>query len=157
MVVTNGFYDATWNIDSKGSKNKFELFEREEGQVLVDHEAQLMWQQSGSPAQMMHLEAKKYVELLNEQAHLGFSDWRLPTLEEAMSLVERKKSQHKLHLDPAFDSTQHYIWTADGNAPFWAWVVSFDFGAADEYQPDVIAFVRAVRSVSQPAREDKKD
>ena len=157
MVVANKFYDATWNIDSKGSKNKFELFEQQAGTAIVDYEAQLMWQQSGSPAQMMHVEAKAFVKRLNEKAHLGFTDWRLPTLEEAMSLVERKRSKSNLHIDPVFDSTQNYIWTADRNAPFWAWVVSFNFGAADEYDPEVIAFVRAVRTLSHSPRHDKNE
>ena len=146
LAVTYGFFDATWNITSDGSKHKFEIILNEN--AVVDRLSNLMWQQSGSAKQMSLKEAHAYVERLNREKFLGWNDWRLPTFEEAMSLLARKKSQWKLHIDPVFDPTQKYVWTSDRNVPHWAWVVAYDFGAADEYEPDVIAYVRAVRTMT---------
>ena len=47
-----------------------------------------MWQQSGSSERMQFEDAKKWITELNLKGFAGFNDWRLPTLEEAMSLME---------------------------------------------------------------------
>jgi len=150
MAVAYGFYDATWNIYSKGTKHKFNRQERKGIPVIIDHATGLMWQQSGSATTMTHAEARQYVGQLNQSRYAGYDDWRLPTLEEAMSLLERRQSKYKLHIEPQFDPLQQWIWTADKNGPQLVWVVLFDFGAAYEYLSNVAGYVRAVRSLAEP-------
>ena len=149
LAVAKGFYDATWNMNAEGVKNKYEMRKFEAGEGIIDRATGLMWQQSGSAESMTHAQAWAYVASLNHAGHLGFHDWRLPTFEEAMTLLEKRKSQHKLHVDTSFDDRQVLIWTSDCNGPEVAWVVLFDFGAAYEYFNDVVAWVRAVRSVEE--------
>ncbi|MCI0513784.1 DUF1566 domain-containing protein [candidate division KSB1 bacterium] len=108
----------------------------------------LMWQQGGSDELMEFQTAKEWVTALNQQRYAGFKDWRLPTLPEAMSLMVRKM-KHDLYLDPIFDRTQWWIWTADrlaGAAA--AWVVVFNFGICypDNFYYNRGHYVRAVRS-----------
>ncbi len=83
--------------------------------VVKDHVTGLMWHQSGSYKNMSWKRAKKWVSELNTQAYAGFSDWRLPTLEEAVSLLESSEKNGNQFIDPVFDKTQWSIWTSDSS------------------------------------------
>ena len=83
--------------------------------IVIDHATGLMWHQSGSFKNMSWKKAKKWVIELNEKGYAGFSDWRLPTLEEAVSLLEPGEKNGNQFIDPVFDKTQSSIWTCDSN------------------------------------------
>ena len=103
-------------------------------------------QQSGSANYIKYAEAEKYIRDLNTQCFAGFDNWRLPTLEEVMSLMEPEKKSGDLYIAPEFDRNQPYIWTADKESAGVVWVASFFFGNCDRC---VVAYnlssVRAVR------------
>lgn len=122
MLLEKGFYDRGWNSSGKGFNNDYVL--QKNGQVVYDRASGLMWQQSGSANYMGYEEAPKYIERLNANRFAGFSDWRLPTLEEAMTLMEPQASEG-LYIDPAFDRIQTWIWTADKYSASSAWVADF--------------------------------
>ena len=145
MLKDKGFFDSRWNISAKGFDNDYQL--QKDGLVVVDRNSGLMWQQSGSANGMNFENAKNYVKKLNREKFAGYGDWRLPTLEEAMSLIEPETKQGKLYIDPVFDNSQLWIWTADRNSASRAWLVLFDGGDCDWIHVDSINnSVRAVRS-----------
>jgi len=74
----------------------------------------------------------------------GF-DWRLPTLEEAMSLMKPVQNETGLFIDPLFDRTQEWIWTADKVSASRAWYVYFIIGHCSTLDIDDLSYVRAVR------------
>lgn len=148
MAVAKGLFDATWNIDGRGVKHQYEAKETDSAKVVIDHATGLMWQQSGSDTIITIEQARHFVQRLNQSRFAGFGDWRLPTLEEAMTLLVPKKNRQQLHIDPLFDARQKWIWTADQHGPGLIWVVLFDFGGGYEYVNDVSNYVRAVRYVT---------
>ncbi len=97
--------------------------------VVVDNATGLMWHQSGSDY-MYWDEAKKWIKKLNKRSWLnkggyaGYHDWRLPTLEEAASLLESNK-RNDLYIDPVFSKKQRFIWTGDRYGSEAAWDVLF--------------------------------
>jgi len=121
---------------------------RRRGQLLVrDRTTGLLWQQNGSPDLVSTLDkAKKRVQELNWNAFAGYTDWRLPTLEEAMSLMERTERNGDLYIDPIFDKRQRWIWTCDKvKRASRAWAIYFSNGTC--YNGiDVYDSVCAVRS-----------
>jgi len=112
-----------------------------------------MWQQGGSSEGMKFEDAKNWIEELNQNGFAGCNDWRLPTLEEAMSVMEPEKKE--LYIDPIFDSEQWYIWTADKlKGESRQWIVRFNLGLCNQFYPSHFnGFVRAVRS----RQSDKSD
>jgi hypothetical protein len=98
-------------------------------EVVVDRTTGLMWQQSASSQQMVYSLAVEWINSLNKRSFAGFNDWRLPTLEEAMTLMERSPNSAGLYIDPVFNSKQRsWMWTADRGETESAWYVNFNYG-----------------------------
>ena len=84
------------NPYGSGFDNKFE--QKISGKVVYDHASGLMWQQAGSDEYMTYDKALFYITKLNRDQFAGYSDWRMPTLEEAMSLVEPTQEDGYLYI-----------------------------------------------------------
>ena len=106
-----------------------------------------MWQQSGSNSRMNYKDAHQYIADLNAKEFGDYNDWRLPTLEEVMSLMEPQRKNGDLYIDPILDKTQRWIWTSDHEYASRVWVVTF-FGGHCRHKDVEIdhVYVRAVRS-----------
>ena len=164
MVVTQNFFRANWNASGKGLAHQYETKALNNALLVIDHATGLMWQRggSGSPVQGGMKAAQQYVQALNAKKFAGFDDWRLPTLEEAMSLMTPpEKGQpgevdngegHIIkgvdHIDASFEySAAPFLWTSDLQSPTRGWVVYFWDGICDLESVDFNAYVRAVRSL----------
>ncbi|MFQ5963837.1 MAG: DUF1566 domain-containing protein [Candidatus Scalinduaceae bacterium] len=113
-------------------KHNYELVEDDGDKVVIDHATGLMWHQSGSKGLLDWDEANEWIKRLNLNNYAGYSDWRLPTLEEAVSLLESSKEKGR-YIDPIFHGRQKYIWTGDEiniNAAA-AWYVNYSKGHAN--------------------------
>lgn len=86
--------------------------------VVIDHATGLMWHQSGSLQTMNWGETYQWVRELNRQKYAGYSNWKLSTIEKAVTLLESRKygGEKGLYIDPVFDSRQKLIWTSDEKA-----------------------------------------
>jgi len=113
--------------------------------LVQDLATGLMWQRSGSKDEVSYTSASAYVDSLNRADYGGFSSWRLPTLEEAMSLMGPQPNENGLYIDPVFEN-QPWIWTADMESAARAWYVNFLNGYCVSLDIDVVIIhVRAVR------------
>jgi hypothetical protein len=116
--------------------------------VVVDQVTGLMWQQSGSSNLLTWEKAKDYIDQLNKKHYAGYVDWRLPTAEELASLMEFKEKNGNLYIDPAFDPTQIWCWSADTvKDASAAWGVYFALGFVSNGLLTNPLYVRAVRSL----------
>ena len=140
-----GYYDWKKNPNGKGIENEFEL--QKDSLVVYDGATKLYWQRSGSDEEMNYDQALAYVDSLNRVKFVGYTNWRLPMLEEAMSLMEPEKKNGELYIDPMFDYGQRWIWTASKQSASVVWVAYFNKGYC--YSIDVAYkwqdYVRAVR------------
>ena len=103
MVRANGFFDVSINPNHEGFPNEYRLRDFRGDKVIIDYATCLMWKQSGSPNSMTWYDAPNYAVQLNDARFAGFSDWRIPTIEELASLMEQRKATNDYHLDPMFD------------------------------------------------------
>jgi hypothetical protein len=146
VLQEKSLFDSSWNAAGKGLAHFYVAYDTQKAGVVMDYATGLMWQQSGASNNMAYTGAEKYIRDLNAKRFAGFNDWRLPTLEEAMSLMESRKLRDDLYIDPVFDKTQWWIWTADKESAGRAWYVPFSHGGCHHYVVDDGHYVRAVRS-----------
>lgn len=81
-----GFYEKQWNPAGQGVAHQYQTQVLDDAVVVSDGATGLMWQKGGQQ-QLMFAEARAYIKRLNGRRFAGFNDWRLPTVEEAMSLM----------------------------------------------------------------------
>lgn len=119
----------------------------EDGLTVTDHATGLMWQQSGSDSAIPYKRVQTYVKQLNSEHFAGYSDWRLPTIEELISLREPKRANIKGYIDPIFDDKKSFCWSSDKRLPVGVYYFNFHIGGVYWHEStDSICYVRTVRS-----------
>ena len=116
--------------------------------VIVDKATNLMWHQSGSEY-IEYSEIKTWVKLLNKwDKYAGFSNWRLPTLEESLSISENFSGDEKdFNSNRIFSKNQTWIYTGDFLSSELVWVCNVIKGTAFPSNINKKFCVRPVRSI----------
>lgn len=150
MIKKNGFFDSgasrtPWaNPEADGFSNRFEI--KENGRIVVDYASGLVWDTNGSNEMMYYADAQKYIEMFNKSNSSGHSDWRLPTIEEAMSLMDKKANGvPPMHIDTVFNRQPWAMWTSDKQDSEHMWVTYFLRGECYPTKDGYWGWVRAVR------------
>jgi Protein of unknown function (DUF1566)/TIR domain len=151
MLAEHDLHDRVRNPEGRGPGNHSGRYERRvsDGQtIIIDGSTRLMWQGVGSERVMSRAAAADAIAALNTRDFAGYADWRLPSLEEAMSLV-RPEARDGLYMDPEFaPRTAPFIWTTDMEATDRSWLVNFFYGSCDTEKLGFHAYTRAVRAVT---------
>jgi hypothetical protein len=92
--------------------------------VIIDERTTLMWQQGGLDLCSIRT-MKQKIDKLNQQNFAGYNDWRLPSLEEALSLMEAKANNKGVNLPLCFSAEQPFIFTAARRHPTGYWFVDY--------------------------------
>ena len=120
--------------------------------TITDRASNLMWQKAGSADLMAWTEAAAYINELNKKRFAGYSDWRIPTLDELLTLSEQRITRQGLYIAPIFSQKQGICASADTciyeNKPI-PWFASFlrgvvncnTYGMINKY------YIKAVRSL----------
>lgn len=120
-------FDKTWN-KSGDFPNYYQARKIHGHPVVIDWSSGLMWMQEGSTKRYRHSAASAWIGRINAMRYAGFRDWRLPTVEEAASLLEPGKSQSGLYINQLFDTKPRRIWTSDAFPPRGFWYISYGSG-----------------------------
>ncbi len=147
LIVSKDAAQKVFGLDENWRPLKYiENSFKDRGETVVDHATGLMWQKSGSDKPLTYEQAQAYIEELNRKRFAGYNDWRLPTIEELMSLLELEKQSTDLYINSIFDSKQWRCWSADKRSLELAWDAHFDYG--DVYWHSIVhrLYVRGVRS-----------
>jgi hypothetical protein len=144
LTRANNYFDTKRNPG--GAFNNY-LVDNGDEQTVTDQKSGLLWQRQGCDIANIQ-RVRKYVAELNQREFAGYKDWRLPTLDEALSLMAPDKNIEGLHLHPCFSRQQPFIFTADQRRPGGYWFVDYKQGAAFWASGTIPGgFGRACRSV----------
>ncbi|MBM9613028.1 DUF1566 domain-containing protein [Desulfobulbus rhabdoformis] len=106
-----------------------ELVDNEDGLTVSDQVTGLMWQREGLDI-MSHRSMRREVARVNDEQFAGYSDWRLPTMAEALSLLEQEKLAHDQYLPRCFSGEQPFVFVDAVRKPGGQWFVDFKQGRA---------------------------
>lgn len=121
MAATHGFYDSRHN---QGGNFANDLVDNGDALTVTDQATGLMWQRAGCDLTTIR-NVQQYVAGLNAARFAGFTGWRLPTMEEAFSLLEPVLNAKGVHLHPCFSREQPFIFLADQRKPGGYWFMDF--------------------------------
>jgi len=153
MLAVHGFFCKGWNEAGKGIAHEYETMAAHGGVIVFDKATNLMWQKSGSQDGVTFDDLEKYTLALNSRRFGGFDDWRVPTLEEAMSLMNPAK-HGEYYLGPEFDGSV-IMWTADRHVNDGAaWIVYFYDGICSGESVNYHGYIRAVRSSKRTGEQN---
>jgi serine/threonine protein kinase len=114
--------------------------------TVADKATGLLWQQEGSVFPVTWQEAHGYIAQLNQKDFCGYSDWRLPTVDELMTLLTDVPRVGDLCIAPVFSQHERWLWSCDRRSYTAAWYVSVDLGYISWQDFSCYYYVRAVRS-----------
>ncbi len=138
--------DPLWRPEHLTDRGVKTYAARADGTV-VDAATGLQWQQAGSDYPLTWTEARTYVAEINARAFAGVSDWRLPTVDELVSLLERPPMMRDFCLPPVFDPSRPNLWSCDRKSFAAAWFVSAALAFVGWQDFSCRFHVRAVRSL----------
>lgn len=121
LAARHDFYDSRHNPQGNFTNA---LLDNGDGLTVTDQATGLMWQRGGCDLTTSR-NVQKYVDLLNQQRFAGFANWRLPTMEEAFSLLEPQVNEKGAHLHSCFSKEQPFIFLADQRKPGGYWFMDF--------------------------------
>jgi hypothetical protein len=126
LVRRWNFFEAEHNPGGSFAK---ELVAGPDPEVVIERRSGLMWQCLGLDIGSIRMINKRIADL-NGEGFAGFSDWRLPTMEEALSLLEPRKNSKDNYLHPCFSAEQPFVFVAAQRKPGGYWFVDFKQGRA---------------------------
>lgn len=96
--------------------------------VIVDEVTNLVWQQSGSELPLQWEQAKQYIIKLNQLRFGGYEEWRLPTINELLSLLNPPPPGENFCFQSPMSALQKWIWSGDTRSKRAAWFVDVEMG-----------------------------
>jgi hypothetical protein len=124
IIRQGNFFDTQRN--SRGRFTNF-LVDNHDGLTVTDKATGIMWQRGGCDITSIS-KINGYIRKMNGSRFAGFGDWRLPTIEEALSLMEPVLNHKGLYLHPCFSAAQPFIFLAGRRDPGGYWFCDFKQG-----------------------------
>lgn len=144
-------------IPAKRAKDEFHLddlyrpesytgnaFAAQSRHLIEDAATGLIWQKGGSPYPVPFDQAHDYIEQLNATGFGGFRNWRLPTMNELLTLLAPSPPDRDFCFESPFDDRQKWVWSGDTRSPRAAWVLNVEMGFVTSTDVLDFYYVKAV-------------
>jgi len=118
-----------------------EKLAKEKRETFVDSQTGLMWQDDSYMPERDWEGAKNYC---NSLEYAGYSDWRLPNIEELKSIIDKSNTPAII---TGFENVASYYWSSTTYVGYEnrAWYVYIYYGGVHDTNKDVSNYVRCVR------------
>jgi serine/threonine-protein kinase len=119
-------------------------FQTANDHIVTDRSTGLTWQRAGSAYPITWTQARAYISHLNETGFHGRGSWRLPTVEELLSLLTQTPHGTDFCIEPVFDQTRKWIWSADRCSYTSAWYANAEMGFVGRQDMSALFYARGV-------------
>jgi len=102
-------------------------FQKISDTTIKDLTTKLIWQQSGSRLPMTLHQAQSYIQMLSESGFGGYQNWRLPTINEILSLLNPLHDDN-FCMESVFSPDQKWLWSSDTRSKSSVWTVDVQMG-----------------------------
>jgi Protein of unknown function (DUF1566) len=115
--------------------------------VVVDRVTGLVWQRDVGPASTGAVDGQRRCAELGAQGYAGFTDWRLPSRIELVSIIDFTRTFPAVDSSAFPDTPSDHFWTSSSvtAAGGYAWCIAFDLGDTFSAPGTDMARVRCVR------------
>jgi serine/threonine protein kinase len=117
--------------------------------TMTDYATGLNWMQTEHKDPLTVQEVEGFIKTANAETPESSNPWRLPTVNELLSLMQPTKNKNGLYLDSAFKTPNAAYWSADTYSESLTWYVDFSFQVVDYNFNDSRYYVRIVRDVEE--------
>jgi len=124
IIRSGNFFDTQYNI--KGRFANF-LVDNNDGLTVTDKVTGIMWQRGGCDINSIR-KIQGYIKKMNDSRFAGYDNWRLPSMEEALSLMEAEQNDKGLYLHKCFSANQPFIFLAGRRDPGGYWFCDYKQG-----------------------------
>jgi hypothetical protein len=100
-----------------------------DGLTVIDERTGLQWQVGGLDI-CSYRQMNKNIDEIEGSGYAGYNDWRMPTMAEALSLMEPFVNFKGVHLHPCFSNAQPFVFVAAKRKPGGYWFVDYKQGRA---------------------------
>ncbi|MGD9367138.1 MAG: DUF1566 domain-containing protein [Desulfobacteraceae bacterium] len=135
-----------FNLDSLWQPKAYmaNQFEKHGQESVKDHSTGLIWQTSGSRYPRYWQSAQHYIRQLNQEKFSGIDNWRLPNIDELVTLLNPNPQGAALCIESVFDDTQRWLWSIDRRSFTAAYYVDIELGFVGWQDFSAPYYVRAV-------------
>jgi hypothetical protein len=121
LIQKYGFFDSKYNPQGKFDTY---LMDNDDGLTVTEAVTGVMWQRQGCDITSLR-RVQSYISEINKNGFAGFSDWRLPSMEEAMSLLQPTINTKDQYIHPCFSHHQPFVFVNGQRQPGGYWFVDY--------------------------------
>jgi hypothetical protein len=125
VIIRKGnFFDSQYNPG--GSFTNY-LVDNNDGLTVTDKVTGIMWQRGGCDITSIR-KMQNYIKKINAERFAGYDGWRLPSVEEALSLMAANQNGKGVFLHKCFSADQPFIFLAGKRDPGGYWFCDYKQG-----------------------------
>jgi serine/threonine-protein kinase len=116
--------------------------------TVTDDATGLVWEQAGTGYPVTWEEAHGHVRGLNRERMAGYDRWRLPTVDELITLLSDVPHGGDFCIQGPFSREQRWLWSADRKSYTAAWYVNAEMGFVSSQDRSCYYYARGVCSLT---------
>jgi len=117
-------------------------------EIVIDMATGLIWQRKGNGLPVNRAVADSFIEILNDKKKSGISTWRLPTVNELLTLVQNPGLPYNSCPNDVWQEERHWYWSCDRRSENTSWYINTRLGYTGWQENSCRNYVRAVASLS---------
>ena len=123
------------------------IFRDKTEETVVDRATGLIWQRKDNGLAVTHDTADSFIEILNKKRKSGTSTWRLPTVNELLTLVNDPRLPASSCPKDVWHEDRHWYWSCDRRSENTSWYINTSLGYTGWQENNCWNYVRAVASL----------